>query len=353
MEFKLKALTDIWTGGVDKNVKGLHLTGFKGSIRWWYEVLIRGLGNYACDPTEQSSHCHLKLSSKEKQQIKFQETALDKIVKRYICPACYLFGCTGWSGKVGLRITDPEGNIKKNAIKKDHKFNLLFVKMKPLELAEQSLLEMTMKLIVDYGAIGGRTVYKPSEDNRNNNNLSKQHHYDYGLIARSDSSNIQTEKVNGENVSEYLSDFPKKADKNNNEWPDLNEFWFIKGICLDRTCINNSVGRDNNGKYKKFTEENIFLGGFGGKEKELVIEKLNKYRDVNAVSKKIFSFHRTENKQQIDLPLCFGYAKKNEHQTLIKKIFLVNGDLSQEQFEKLVKNGEIPLKYGSEVRDEL
>ena len=46
MEFKLRALTDIWTGGVDhRNGDKLHLSGIKGSIRWWYETLVRGLGS--------------------------------------------------------------------------------------------------------------------------------------------------------------------------------------------------------------------------------------------------------------------------------------------------------------------
>jgi CRISPR-associated protein Cmr1 len=57
--FRLKALTGIWTGGVESKSDELHLTGIKGSIRWWYEVLIRGLGYYACDPTSDDS-CKLE-----------------------------------------------------------------------------------------------------------------------------------------------------------------------------------------------------------------------------------------------------------------------------------------------------
>jgi len=51
VEIKLKTLTPIWTGGADGKCDRLHETGIIGSLRWWYEVLVRGLGGYACDPT--------------------------------------------------------------------------------------------------------------------------------------------------------------------------------------------------------------------------------------------------------------------------------------------------------------
>jgi hypothetical protein len=52
MHITLKTLTPLWTGGVDQTCDRLHETGLIGSLRWWYEVLVRGLGGYACDPTE-------------------------------------------------------------------------------------------------------------------------------------------------------------------------------------------------------------------------------------------------------------------------------------------------------------
>lgn len=46
--FELQALTDIWTGDAgtaqSKQATRLIPTGLLGSIRWWFEVLVRGLG---------------------------------------------------------------------------------------------------------------------------------------------------------------------------------------------------------------------------------------------------------------------------------------------------------------------
>ena len=65
---KLKALTPIWTGGVDGENTTLRETSIIGSLRWWYEALIRGLGGTACDPTSDHNRC--QLSGKEKQKTK-------------------------------------------------------------------------------------------------------------------------------------------------------------------------------------------------------------------------------------------------------------------------------------------
>ncbi len=47
---ELKTLTPLWTGGVEGKVDRIHETGLLGSMRWWYEVLVRGLGGEVCDP---------------------------------------------------------------------------------------------------------------------------------------------------------------------------------------------------------------------------------------------------------------------------------------------------------------
>jgi len=85
LRITLKALTPLWAGGVDGTCDRLHETGIIGSLRWWYEALVRGLGGYACDPTSEN-RCP------------------DKDGNR--CAACELFGCTGWARKFRLRVSD-------------------------------------------------------------------------------------------------------------------------------------------------------------------------------------------------------------------------------------------------------
>lgn len=99
LTIKLKTLTPLWTGGVDQTCDRLHETGLIGSLRWWYEALVRGLGGYACDPTDKKSKC------KEYDP---------KIGKRSICAACYLFGTTGWARLFRLQVL--EGGIRQESL---------------------------------------------------------------------------------------------------------------------------------------------------------------------------------------------------------------------------------------------
>jgi len=46
-DWTLKALTPIWSGGIEGKSDRLVPTGLVGSIRWWFEVLVRGLGGAA------------------------------------------------------------------------------------------------------------------------------------------------------------------------------------------------------------------------------------------------------------------------------------------------------------------
>jgi len=93
-----RSLTPIWTGGVKQQCDRLHETGLIGSLRWWYEALVRGLGGYACDPTDERRKC---------------PPYDPEVGKRGVCAACYLFGTTGWARLFTLRaaITSPQKTV--------------------------------------------------------------------------------------------------------------------------------------------------------------------------------------------------------------------------------------------------
>jgi CRISPR-associated protein Cmr1 len=83
----LRTLTPIWTGGVETGkMDRLHESGVIGSLRWWYEAIVRGLGGAACDPTE-----HACLFDPEKPN-------------NGLCDVCQLFGATGWRRRFSLQI---------------------------------------------------------------------------------------------------------------------------------------------------------------------------------------------------------------------------------------------------------
>lgn len=105
----LKTLTPLWTGGVETGqMDRLHETGILGSLRWWYEAIVRGLGGTACDPTEHA--CTLSGVNLEK----YERTRGDgkdpaeAIQATDICPVCQLFGATGWRRRFRLRIVDDQ-----------------------------------------------------------------------------------------------------------------------------------------------------------------------------------------------------------------------------------------------------
>jgi CRISPR-associated protein Cmr1 len=85
----LKTLTPLWTGGVDGTTDCLHETGIIGSLRWWYEVIVRGLGGRACDPTS------------ENRCVYDQKKGLESV-----CHVCQLFGCTGLGRAFRLEARD-------------------------------------------------------------------------------------------------------------------------------------------------------------------------------------------------------------------------------------------------------
>ncbi|HED04452.1 MAG TPA: type III-B CRISPR module RAMP protein Cmr1 [Candidatus Fraserbacteria bacterium] len=85
---KLKTLTPLWTGGVKGTCDRLHETGIIGSLRWWYEALVRGLGGSACDPSR-------------------HECSYDpKKPHDGLCDVCRVFGATGWRRQFRLEVLD-------------------------------------------------------------------------------------------------------------------------------------------------------------------------------------------------------------------------------------------------------
>ncbi len=89
LTINLTTVTPIWTGGIEGKADRLHATGIMGSLRWWYEVLVRGLGGNACDPSE-----HTCLYNK------------DTPPHYDLCDVCRVFGATGWSRRFRLAVTD-------------------------------------------------------------------------------------------------------------------------------------------------------------------------------------------------------------------------------------------------------
>lgn len=261
--YQLKARTELWTGNIDGKPKRLVSTGLLGSIRWWFEVLVRGLDGHACDPTR--TQCE----------------------GRNHCIVCELFGCTGWARKFRFEVLDKDGNVQAAQIEKDHNFGLRFTPLRPIRAEEWALLDTTLHLIAGYGAIGGKTVFKPSDESGREN---EPHHRDFGLIdIVSSPSSVQAPH---DDLKKYLSQW-QKLDHGDFAWASLRHFWCVNGRYL---------GREN-------SNESTFNRVLGRQEAKKQGQSLADRNDKTSqwlagsqrVSKKVFSFKEPER--------TFGFVK--------------------------------------------
>ncbi|MEW6505554.1 MAG: type III-B CRISPR module RAMP protein Cmr1 [Chloroflexota bacterium] len=238
-EWKIRALTPIWTGDADREENRLIPTGIVGSLRWWFEVLVRGLGGKACDPTS---------------DVRCPEDRKKKpIDPGHHCVVCELFGCTGWARKFRLMVLDEKGEIIQNQIGAGQTFILRFIPLRPIRDEEWCLLDATLRLIADYGAIGGKTVFKPSDES---NRQNAPNHKDFGLIAIE--ANPTGLICNREQIEAYVRHplWRHNFNDSNFSWASLQNFWCVKGRYLTRTFPNASsfnlvVGRKEDKSVKE------------------------------------------------------------------------------------------------------
>jgi len=101
MDLEVKTLTPLWTGGVETGRMGrIQETGIIGSLRWWYEAIVRGLGGNPYDPTSEGPNancCPREIDGRDE-----------------FCPVCQLFGATGCLRKFRLRMGDGKALFNAN-----------------------------------------------------------------------------------------------------------------------------------------------------------------------------------------------------------------------------------------------
>ena len=272
--YQFKALTDLWTGSVTLEEKNgqikektgpdhLITTGLLGSIRWWFEVLVRGLNGNACDPTD------------------------TKCEDRNHCVVCELFGCTGWARKFRFEVLDENSGTKTDQIKQNQTFSLCFTPLRPILVEEWIILDATLRLIVEYGAIGGKTVFKPTDES---NRAGRLHHNDYGLVQM-----VTPQQYDGtgrDDLGKYLSKW-RKLNHGEFAWASLEHFWCVNGKYLRRednnkSTFNQVLGRQEakNQGQQLATRNDGIAGWLAGSQQE---------------SKKVFSFK--------DPARTFGFVK--------------------------------------------
>jgi len=254
----LKTLTPLWTGDANRECNDLKESGIIGSLRWWYEALLRGLGFNVCDPTDEDSRCKLD-QKKFHEDINSGKSVLEALNKQNICPACQLFGCSGWARKFRLEINHEVGSLMTLKInnksvglmpKEDIPFK--FIELKDLTEEEYFLLNKTLEIIDIYGALGARIsqgygVIKITKNDLPNNFANKLGNHD--ISAKSKTSSVDNEKlpnIKNFHFYKFVIEFNEKI----TSLIDKNVFWIDKKVFWTR---------GNNNNWKKLWENYDFL----------------------------------------------------------------------------------------------
>ena len=292
MRVKIKALTLIWTGDIDRGCRGIKETGIIGSLRWWYEALVRGLGGYACDPTSKEK---CELDQRRLQKAIREGKSIQEALDEQICPSCQLFGCTGWSRRFRLEVSGiHENDIEKGrtstaGLKPNKIMYWNFYFFKNLSYEQKWLFKKTLWVIENYGAIGGRTTWKPNGEWGTDYGLIKVENY--GKLKQWVASSNKTE------VKSWLEENKEKlGKKNKSEWFNFKFYWIVKDEYLSRDQINRIVRRNPSDPRRYLSNATDFDRWLGGKIGE---------------SKKIFSFCNPKR--------VFGYVRNSNELEEIKK----------------------------------
>jgi hypothetical protein len=87
-----------------------------------------------------------------------------RIAKGRRCVVCDLFACTSWTRKFRFDILGVDGEVKQAQIGAGNMVNMIFTPLRPCS-GRSGLLDVAGLLIAGHAALGGKTVYKPGDEN--------------------------------------------------------------------------------------------------------------------------------------------------------------------------------------------
>jgi CRISPR-associated protein Cmr1 len=235
---------------------------------------------------------------------------------------CELFGCTGWARKFRLVILDDKGQVIQNQIKANQTFILRFIPLRPIEPEEWCLLDATLRLIAEYGAIGGKTVFKPSDQQ---NRQNEPHHKDFGLVEYIEGPQDWQCDKKLVDIQAYVTDnrwrqaphsYQDHKDRLHDfSWASLQHFWCVKGRYLARQDTNTSsfnfvIGRPE--PKHQSSQGDSWLAG----------RRPDRQRGIEPESKKVFSFKQPSNASR-----TFGFVQNAQEFTqILQKLEILRRD---------------------------
>jgi CRISPR-associated protein Cmr1 len=179
--------------------------------------------------------------------------------------------------------------IENRAIAKDQFLQVEIIPLRKIENEEWCLLSATFRLISKYGAIGGKTIFKPSDEQARQHEF---HHLDFGLVTiewpeESLYCTPDLEKIREYVISRQWRSGTHKYQKDGKEhdysWASLQNFWFVGGRYLARqnvgkSAFNQVLGRkESKQQGQSFADSSSSSRWLAGSQQE---------------SKKVFSFKK-------------------------------------------------------------
>ncbi len=230
LELTVQMLSPLWAAGAAGKCDRLHETGIIGSLRWWYEAIVRGLdGCYACDPASES---RCELSGKEKS---------DEERRAKLCPACRLFGCGGWKRRfrlvAGAGSTEPftlASLFYKNKSNEDE-FNRWWLN----EIFESNLADrlafgkVTLTFIFPAGTDGEESLNQIKallSVMAHCGSIGAKGQYGFGQFAWEGKTKLETAL---KDIQSFILGRQFKESKNENDWYSLEKFWYINIPLMD------------------------------------------------------------------------------------------------------------------------
>ncbi|NTW56550.1 MAG: type III-B CRISPR module RAMP protein Cmr1 [Chlorobiaceae bacterium] len=155
LSINLEAISPVWTGGdVPGSVDRLHETGIIGSLRWWFEILVRGVGGTVKSPTDNPPELNLEQYSKMTDEEKRDPY---KLKEAGLCEVSLIFGATNWKRRFRLEIQTPDNAGKSSDKGYLGNFTLHFTPLTDnLQIYNPDVIEGLVKFIADWGALGAK-----------------------------------------------------------------------------------------------------------------------------------------------------------------------------------------------------
>lgn len=233
LELVYKTVTPLYTGNADGKVDTLRTTGLMGSLRWWFEMLVRGFGGLARDPVGGANLYKIPKGVTVEQfddiRAYYRKCGLDDVAQ--------IFGGTNWRRRFRLEVTD--NHLRKATIAtkielpnhtyidkdRNRRTPAWYLKKKENTVEESQPLEgqfvlnfRTLHPQFDISLIAGLLTFVEQHGG-----LGAKNQHGFGVIEQVEGANVDTSAL-----ASYLTSLPPTEDESQTALPSLRNMFFAQ-----------------------------------------------------------------------------------------------------------------------------